>query len=85
MEEKAKQHQKWWQPFRKHQVAIGVGAIVLVVVIAVIIIGYRFEWTGFGPETSEPKQHAKTLFDWLNLLGVLAISSSSGYRSSMVH
>jgi uncharacterized protein YjbI with pentapeptide repeats len=45
------------------------------VVLALIIIGYKYNWgwTGFGPETSEPKQHAKTLWDWLQLLAALLI------------
>jgi len=38
----------WWQEIRKYWVAIGVVAIVLVVVIALIIAGYRFDWTGFN-------------------------------------
>lgn len=52
-----------------------VGVIVLLCMIGLIVAGYWFNWpwTGFGPETSEPEQHAKTLWDWLNLLGVLAI------------
>jgi len=45
------------------------------VFVFIVYTGYQlsWEWTGLGPETSEPKQHAKTLWDWLNLLGVLAI------------
>ena len=63
----------WWQYIREHWVV----AIVLVLAIVFVLIvyaGYRFswEWTGLGPETSEPKQHAKTLWDWL-IFGVLAI------------
>jgi len=38
----------WQQEIRKHRVAIGVVAIVLVVVIALIIVGYWFDWTGFN-------------------------------------
>src|ERR1700730_8961105 len=44
----ADQHQKWRQQLKKHRVAIGVGAIVFVLVIALIIIGYWFDWTGFN-------------------------------------
>lgn len=57
-----------------------VGVILIGGVIVLIYAGYRFNWswTGFGPETSEPKQHAKTLWDWLNLLGVLAIPAVVG-------
>jgi uncharacterized protein YjbI with pentapeptide repeats len=91
MEDQAEQHQKWWQQLKQHRVAIGVGAIVLVVVIALIIIGYWFDWTGFngynkvliahtvsgtnaGTVTkTEEYQPGKGLWDWLQLLGILAI------------
>src|SRR5579859_2460672 len=61
----------WWQYIRKHWVV----AIVLALAIVFVLIAYagywfNWEWTGLGPETSEPKQHAKTLWDWL---GVFAI------------
>src|SRR3989442_8474949 len=69
----------WWRYIRKHW---GVALVlVLAIVLALIVYaGYRFnwEWTGFGPEMSEPKQHAKTLWDWFNLLGVLAIPAIVG-------
>ena len=38
----------WWQQIKQHRAAIGVTAIILVVVIGFIIIGYRFKWTGFN-------------------------------------
>jgi hypothetical protein len=38
----------WWQQIQKHRVAIGVGAIVFVVVIVIIIAGYWLDWTGFN-------------------------------------
>ena len=46
-----------------------------VIVLTLVILGYIFNWgwTGFGPDTSEPKQHAKTLWDWLQLLAALLI------------
>jgi hypothetical protein len=59
----------WWQQIKKHRVTIGVVGIVLVVGIALIIAGYWFDWTGFK---------GKTLWDWLNLLGVLAIPAVVG-------
>ncbi len=48
---------------------------LVIVFVLIICAGYWFnwEWTGLEPETSDPKQHAKTLWDWLNFLGVLAI------------
>ncbi len=39
MEDQAEQHQKWCQQVKQHRVAIGVVAIVLIVVIVFIIIG----------------------------------------------
>ena len=41
----------WWQQIKQHWVVIRVVGIVLVVVtvvIALIIVGYRFNWTGFN-------------------------------------
>jgi hypothetical protein len=38
----------WWQQIKQHRVAIGVAGVVLVVVIALIIAGYWFDWTGFN-------------------------------------
>ena len=81
----------WWQEIKQHRVAIGVGAIIFVVVIALIIAGYWFDWTGFngynkvtithtisgtnaGTVTrTEEYQPGKGLWDWLQLLGLIAI------------
>ena len=49
------QPRSWWQKW----VAMVVVAIVLVGVIVLIVVGYRFDWTGF------PR---KTVWDWLQLL-----------------
>src|SRR5215204_3936154 len=59
---------------------IAVGVIVMIALIGIFIgLGYRWPWTGFG-ETSYKKpngerevQPRKTLWDWLQLLGTLAI------------
>ncbi|HEX6478619.1 MAG TPA: pentapeptide repeat-containing protein [Ktedonobacteraceae bacterium] len=37
-----------WQQIKQHRVTIGAGAIVFVVAIVIIIIGYQFDWTGFN-------------------------------------
>src|SRR5260370_9953393 len=60
---------KAWRGF----VIVGVIVIVCVIRFIFAVHWFGWGWTGFGPETTEPKQHAKTLWDWLNLLGVLAI------------
>jgi uncharacterized protein YjbI with pentapeptide repeats len=58
-------------------VTVGVTAIALIGVF--IGFGYRWSWTGFGETThSKPNgdlevQPKKTLWDWLQLLGTLAI------------
>ncbi len=54
----------WWQQIKQHRVTILVVAIILVVVIGLIIVGYRFDWTGFN----ENNKSGKTLWDWLQLL-----------------
>ncbi len=54
----------WWQQIKKHRVAIGVVGIVLAVVIVLIIVGYRFDWTGFNGNNKS----GKTLWDWMQLL-----------------
>lgn len=69
----------------------------ILVIIAIILIGYEFRWTGFNGGYSKvtittdlgkspPKEvtkmeefpSAKTLWDWLQLLGVLAIPVAVG-------
>src|SRR5438270_2988234 len=54
----------WWQQIKQHRVTILVVAIILVIVIALIIVGYRFDWTGFNGNNKS----GKTLWDWLQLL-----------------
>jgi len=62
---------------RKYWV-VGIVLALVIVFILIIYAGYRFswEWTGFnahiGPNVQQ-YQPTKTLWDWLNLLGVLAI------------
>lgn len=64
-------------------IPIVLSALVIALVI-VVVLGYWFNWhwTGLVPETSEPKQHAKTLWDWLNLAGVLAIPVVVGFGAA---
>ncbi len=57
-----------------------IGVIVAACLIGLIFAGYWLGWeTGFGPETTEPKQHAKTLWDWLQLLIIPAVLAVGGY------
>jgi hypothetical protein len=77
----------WWLYIRKHWVATII--IVFVGVIVLIVLGYLFkwDWTGFNNGTSQititspskgnykatVTQPSKSLWDWLQLLAVLAI------------
>jgi type VI protein secretion system component VasK len=83
MEDQAEQHQKWWQKIQIYPVRTVLIALlsVVVVLIILIILGYIFNWhwTGLVPESSEPKQHAKTLWDWLQLLIIPAVLAVAGY------
>ncbi len=86
----------WLQKSRQHRVAIGVIAVILVAIVALIIVGYQFNWTGFGgyhkvtttTEITSPSpkvtrteeyQPGKSFWDWLQLLGVLAIPVVVGF------
>ena len=53
-----------WQQRRQPWIVVGTVGVAVVVLIIVISAGYRFDWTGFK---------GRTLWDWLNLLGTLAI------------
>jgi hypothetical protein len=69
----------------KHKGSIAGGTVLAAGVIGIIALLYQFSWTGFGPgstktternaagqvtKTIEVEQSAKTLWDWLSLLGV---------------
>jgi uncharacterized protein YjbI with pentapeptide repeats len=75
MEDQPELHQKW-QQIRKHPVASVLIALFFTLVVLVIFIlgGYKFNWgwTGFN-------QPSKTLWDWLQLLGVLAVPVVVGF------
>src|SRR5437764_15450366 len=60
----ASKSEEWWQKVKQHWATIGVVGIGFVVVIALIIFGYRLDWTGFNGNTKS----GKTLWDWLQLL-----------------
>src|SRR5258707_567864 len=66
----------WLQTARKHLIVIVF--IVLIAVFVLIFLGYWFnwDWTGFNERIGSQAQQyqpAKTLWDWLQLLGILAI------------
>jgi hypothetical protein len=72
----------WWQQIKIHPVRTVLIALLSVVVVLIVlsILGYIFNWhwTGLVPETNEPKQHWKTLWDWLQLLIIPAVLLLAG-------
>src|SRR5437588_11559739 len=64
----------WWQQIKQSRVTILVVAIILVVTIVLIIIGYRFDWTGFNGNNKS----GKTLWDWLQLLIIPSVLAGGG-------
>jgi uncharacterized protein YjbI with pentapeptide repeats len=65
----------WWQKLNRHLVTILVIAIILAIAITLIIVGYRFDWTGFNGNSKS----GKTLWDWLQLLIIPAVLAVGGY------
>ena len=56
----------WRQKIKQHPVVAilaFVGSMLGIALIVVVVLGYwlNWHWTGLVVETSEPKQHAKTL------------------------
>ncbi len=64
-----------WQHIKQHLVTILIVAIILVLAIALIIIGYRFNWTGFNGNTKS----GKTLWDWMQLLFIPVVLAVAGF------
>jgi len=64
-----------WRQIKQHLVTIMVVAIILVVAIALIIIGYRFNWTGFNGNNKS----GKTLWDWMQLLFIPVVLAVAGF------
>ncbi len=73
----AARFRSWWQQIKTHLVATILVTLVLALVVLVILGGYLFhwDWTGFNGNNKS----GKTLWDWLNLLGVLAIPVVVGF------
>jgi Pentapeptide repeats (8 copies) len=60
----------WWQKIRKPSVVIAGIALPVGVLMLLILIGYRLNWTGFLN---------KTLWDWMQLLIIPAVLAIGGY------
>src|SRR5690242_7395432 len=73
----------WWQRIKKHLegTIISIFLVGLLVLIIFIVLGYIFswDWTGLGAVNTDPKQHTKTLWDWLQLLIIPAVLAVGGY------
>jgi len=85
----------WWQKMKQHPYATGIVVILVLVLILFFFSAYRFgwDWSGFDSGTSQITitstskgnytatiaQPSKTLWDWLQLLGVLAIPVVVGF------
>src|SRR6266480_1504349 len=49
--------QSWWKKIKRRRIAIIVTTGFIVVAIALIIVGYRFDWTGFNGYTQVSTIH----------------------------
>ena len=84
-----------WQKIKQHPVAIGILVLSVSVCFLFIFLAYKFDWdwTGFNSGSNQiiitstsksnysasVSQPSKSLWDWLQLLGVLAISVVVGF------
>ena len=81
----------WWQKIQQQPVVAilafvgSMAGIAGIALIVVVVLGYwlNWHWTGLVAETSEPKQHAKTLWDWLGLIAALAIPVVVGFGAAL--
>jgi hypothetical protein len=81
----------WWQKIKQQPLVailafVGIMAgIAGIALIVVAVLGYwlNWHWTGLVAETSEPKQHAKTLWDWLGLIAILGIPVMVGFGAAL--
>ncbi len=84
----------WWQRIKQHPYVTGIVVLLVLVLILFIFLAYRFGWDWTGISSGEIKtttistpqgtykatevQSAKSFWDWLNLLSVLAIPVVAG-------
>ncbi len=65
----------WWQQIKQYRLTILVIVIILVVSIALIVLGYRFDWTGFNGNNKSGKK----LWDWMQLILIPAVLALGTY------
>ena len=92
------QRHSWWQNIKPHPlISVGiVVTIVALIVFTLAVFKFGWDWTGFtggesnititstsrGITTAKELQPAKTFWDWLELLGVLAIPVVVGFGAA---
>ena len=70
----------WWPKINQHWRTVLVILTILTIVIALIIVSYRFDWTGFNGNNKS----GKTLWDWLQLLIIPFVLAVGGLWFSQV-
>jgi uncharacterized protein YjbI with pentapeptide repeats len=70
----------WWQKNKQHVLIVGIILIAVFTAFTLAVYKFGWDWTGFGPYIPPPKdsnfQRGKTLWDLLQLAGVIAIPIS---------
>jgi uncharacterized protein YjbI with pentapeptide repeats len=87
----------WWQKMKQHPVRLAIiieAGVLVTALIVVIVLGYWFNWPwvgvngGYSKITTTPQgtnteySPGKTLWNWLELLGVLAIPVVVGFGAA---
>jgi flagellar basal body-associated protein FliL len=87
MEDQAEQHRKWWLKNKRLLIITIITIIAILIAFILLVYWFGWDWTGFnsgvskitiistsrGTTTTTEMQPAKSLWDWLQLLGILAI------------
>ena len=87
MEDQLEQHQKWWLKNKRLLMSATITIITILIAFVLLVYWFGWDWTGFnsgeskititstsqGITTNTEIQPAKSLWDWLQLIGLLAI------------
>jgi uncharacterized protein YjbI with pentapeptide repeats len=67
----------WWQRIKQHPVATVLISLSALLVVLVLLGGYKFnwDWTGF----SGSNKSGKTLWDWMQLLFIPVVLAAAGF------
>ena len=67
----------WWQKNKQHVLIVGIILIAVFTAFTLAVYKFGWDWTGFGPYIPPTKdsnfQRGKTLWDLLQLAGIIAI------------